>query len=51
MTRIIEVDVQEDVMKLDTVSANLYILARFIECPFEKFLAWAYAIDLFSECR
>ena len=51
VTQFIEADVQEDVMKLDTVPANLYSsttlkLARFIQCPFEELLAWAYIIDL-----
>ena len=51
VTQFIEADVQEDVMKLDTVPANLYSsttlkLVRFIQCPIEELLAWAYAIDL-----
>ena len=51
VTQFVEADVQEDVMKLDTVPANSYSsttlkLARFIQCPFEELLAWAYAIDL-----
>jgi len=47
----VEADLQEDVMKLDTVPANLYSsktlkLARVIKYPFEELLAWAYAVDL-----